>query len=224
MSVSRSKIRAFTLIELLVVIAVIAILAALLLPALARAKVQARRTVCLNNLKQIGAGFRGWANDHNGKFPWKVEKADGGGKPDGLTPSTANVQFSIVAKELAMTKILVCPADAPRSPAFDFATLALVNLSYCLGNEADEQRPSNMLATDRNLVGFDFTGLPENINCFILSGGAVNARWRRDICHGANIGLVALSDGSAQRYNNAALIPSILSSQTDDGTLQFFFP
>jgi prepilin-type N-terminal cleavage/methylation domain-containing protein len=224
MKVIRSKIRAFTLIELLVVIAVIAILAALLLPALARAKVQARRTVCLNNLKQIGVSFRGWANDHNGKFPWKMDKAEGGGKPDGITPSTANVQFSIVSNELAMTKILICPADATRNPAFDFTTLALINLSYCVSNEADEQRPGNMLATDRNLVGFDFTGLPENINCFILSAGAVNARWRRDICHGANIGMVALSDGSCQRYNNVALIPSILSSQTDDGTLQFYFP
>lgn len=224
MSVVRSRIRAFTLIELLVVIAVIGILAALLLPALVRAKIQAKRTVCLNNLKQIGAGYRAWAHDHDGKFPWKVDKALGGAKPDGVTPSTANVQFSVAANELAMTKILVCPADSQRNPAFDFTTLALINLSYCLGNEADEQRPGNMLATDRNMVGFEVTGLPENANCFILAAGALNARWRRDICHGANIGMVALTDGSATRFNNALLKPTILGSATDDGTLQFYFP
>ena len=224
MSVFRSSRRAFTLIELLVVIAVIAILAALLIPAIARAKVQAKRVICLNNLKQIGAGFKAWAGDHDNKYPWNVDKSLGGGKPDSLTPSTANVQFAIVSNELVTPKILLCPTDTQRSPAVNFTTLALINLSYCLGNEADEQRPGNMLVTDRNMVGFDVTGLPENINCFILSAGAVNARWRRDICHGANMGMVALSDGSAQKFNNALLIPAILSSTTDDGTLQFFFP
>jgi hypothetical protein len=111
-----------------------------------------------------------------------------------------------------------------RNPAFDFTTLALINLSYTVSNEADEQRPGNMLALDRHLSGFDFTGLPENINCFVLAGGAVNARWRRNVCHGANMGVVALSDGSVHLFNDAKLIPAILSSQTDDGTLQFYFP
>jgi prepilin-type N-terminal cleavage/methylation domain-containing protein/prepilin-type processing-associated H-X9-DG protein len=64
-----NKARAFTLIELLVVISVIAILMAILMPALQRAKDQARRVACSNNLKQIGTSLHMYGNDYNAKLP-----------------------------------------------------------------------------------------------------------------------------------------------------------
>ena len=60
----------FTLIELLVCIAIIAILAAMLLPALARAKQSAKRSACLSNLHQIGVGTTMYLGEFNDRMPW----------------------------------------------------------------------------------------------------------------------------------------------------------
>lgn len=75
---------AFTLIELLVVIVIIALLAALLMPALKAAMASRDETVALSNMRQVGAAFILYANDHSYQLPGRVTTTTGGSKWPGL--------------------------------------------------------------------------------------------------------------------------------------------
>jgi prepilin-type N-terminal cleavage/methylation domain-containing protein/prepilin-type processing-associated H-X9-DG protein len=71
------KVWSFTLIELLVVIAIIAILAAMLMPALERAREQARRVTCLSNYKQQGLSIISFTMNHDSRLPSQQANTDG---------------------------------------------------------------------------------------------------------------------------------------------------
>jgi prepilin-type N-terminal cleavage/methylation domain-containing protein/prepilin-type processing-associated H-X9-DG protein len=127
--------RAFTLMELLVVIAIIAILAAVVLPVLAGAKAQARKTTCLNNLKQINIGLQLYAADNNDRLPGAANI-----KITNDAPDTATNIFLFFYKPLVMSyvglhgapspqdKVFACPAD---TFYYDAEPLVIYHIQSC---------------------------------------------------------------------------------------------
>lgn len=110
--------------DLVAIVGVSSLLTILALPVLATSLSDSHRSVCSNNLRQIGHALLGWMSEHNGAVPWRVSVGNGGTQ----YPSKAGnawFEFLILTNDIS-PRLLTCPADMhsdPRvRPASDWGT------------------------------------------------------------------------------------------------------
>ena len=140
------RTRGFTLIELLVVIAIIALLAAILFPVFARARENARKSSCQNNLKQIGLGILAYVQDYDERFPlYEVGAAAATDAPYYDPVTGVSMSWDLVSQPYFKSmQLLRCPSDTRSQPYANLPGYGAVRRSYAFANylrEANGQRP-----------------------------------------------------------------------------------
>ena len=139
LSTPRTRRPGFTLVELLVVIGIIAVLAGFLLTVSSRGKEQANSAICMNNMRQIGAGFIMYTQENEGKYPFHADwgtpqKEDwfhwqpGPGRDPANLPKT-----SAIAKGMGKIepKLFHCPSDdVGNRTRWDTARMGPVRYEY----------------------------------------------------------------------------------------------
>jgi prepilin-type N-terminal cleavage/methylation domain-containing protein len=195
---TRGRHHGFTLVELLVVIGIVALLIAILLPALNRARASAIQVQCLSQLRQIMLGLHIYAHDNHGLLPARTFAAGGYGYPHQMRRSDAqgnvyDLKESFLAPYLDSPQVVVCPDPILRARnAYDGTTWSLsqyhafpVNM-YWIVPRPDLRRLGRI------------KGHAPIWSCFAREKGGVyeaHGHVGRDVPKGMNS---AMSDGSAR--------------------------
>jgi hypothetical protein len=207
--------QAFGNVDFLIVVATIVVLGGLWFTQTRHQHQQCGRLSCINNLKQIGLGFRSWEIDY-GAFPMGISNSLGGSLEfTGLGDSYRH--FQTAGLELGSPRILLCPEDARRKATLDFTNgFGNQNVSYFINLDGVYRNTGQILAGDRHL----------STNSAILSStqlsldNTTSVQWTKDFHKGA--GHVLFTDGSATKLSSRELQSSVRAGT--NGVQRILFP
>ena len=200
----------FTLIEFMVIAVVLAVLVGIYLPGIIRPRpCTGCGPNCVNNLKQIGLAFRQWALDNGDRFPMQVSTTNWG-TMEWVGRGPVYFHFLVMSNELNTPKVLFCPneTDPWRSAVASFGITTNANtsyltndsnVSYFVGVDAEDTKPSMLLAGDHHFTVGGKRPSRGVLRLWTNSPVAWTKPARPRHEHGGNI---ALADGSVQAFND----------------------
>jgi prepilin-type N-terminal cleavage/methylation domain-containing protein/prepilin-type processing-associated H-X9-DG protein len=204
---TKKQARGMTLIEVLVVIFVIAVIAAMFLPALAAAKRKHARIGCVNKLKEIGLSFKIWEGDNDDKYPMQfaITNAD---TMKSIASGNAYVFWQTMSNELATPRILFCPDDTEHTePTNNFSTgFSDANISYFFNLDGNGTDPQMILIGDDNLLVNGTRVQPGILNLSANNSVA----WTKERHNGA--GNIGLADGSVQQVTSDGFKSALITT------------
>jgi len=172
-------------------------LAVLVFSGVKRAKEEALKKQCVNNLKQVGLAFRQWALDGD-RYPTQLLGIQGGAL-EASTNGSMFRNFQVMSNQLRDPKILVCPADNRTPPRSFSGVWGNTNVSYFIGLDAHDTYPQTFLSGDRNL---EIDGVAAGPG-IVAPTTNNNLSWTR-MMHNQS-GNVCLADGSVYHFDKQRL-------------------